>query len=142
VHSYNKDGAMRYEGAGDPVYAPNSYGGPAAATERYPELGTWSVSGEMVRAAYELHAEDDDFGQPGTLVREVMSQEDRDHLAANILGHAGDPDVTDEMKPRIVDYWTNVDAEIGAAVADGLGIGTPDAAPDAAAAGAAAAAAG
>ena len=31
VHSYNKDGAMTYHHAGDqPVYAPNSYGGPAA----------------------------------------------------------------------------------------------------------------
>ena len=30
VHSYNKDGAMTYHHAGDqPVYAPNSYGGPA-----------------------------------------------------------------------------------------------------------------
>jgi catalase len=96
----------------------------------------------MVRAAYALHAEDDDFGQPGTLVREVMSQEDRDHLAANILGHAGDPDVSDEMKPRIVAYWTEVDAEIGTAVAEGLGVAQPDGAPDAATVGAAAAAAG
>jgi len=122
VHSYNKDGAMRYENPGDPVYAPNTAGGPAAAAERYPELGTWSVSGEMVRAAYALHAEDDDFSQPGTLVRDVMNDEDRDHLAANILGHAGDPDVTDEMKPRIAEYWTNVDPGIGAAVAEGLGV--------------------
>ena len=31
VHSYNKDGQMTYHHAGDqPVYAPNSYGGPAA----------------------------------------------------------------------------------------------------------------
>ena len=30
VHSYNKDGAMRYLNPGDPVYAPNSYGGPVA----------------------------------------------------------------------------------------------------------------
>ena len=95
----------------------------------------------MVRTAYTLRADDDDFGQPGTLVREVMSQTDRDHLAANILGHAGDPDVTDEMKPRIVEYWSNVDADVGAAVAQGLGIAAPGAAPDAAAAGAAAAAA-
>ena len=39
--------------------------------------------------------------------------------STNILGHAGDPDVTDEMKPRIVEYWTNVDADVGAAVAAG-----------------------
>jgi catalase len=51
-----------------------------------------------------------------------MSQEDRDNLAANIVGHAGDPDVTAEMKPRIVEYWTNVDPDVGTAVAEGLGV--------------------
>ena len=36
VHSYSKDGAMRDpQRSRDPVYAPNSYGGPAADTERY-----------------------------------------------------------------------------------------------------------
>ena len=122
MHSYNKDGAMRYAPGSDPVYAPNTYGGPAADEERYGDEGTWDSSGEMVRTAYTLRAEDDDFGQPGTLVREVMSQQDRDHLAQNILGHAGDPDVQPEMKPRIVQYWTNVDPDIGAAVAAGLGV--------------------
>ena len=35
VHSYNKDGSMTYHHAGDqPVYAPNSYGGPQADTDR------------------------------------------------------------------------------------------------------------
>lgn len=76
----------------------------------------------MVRTAYTLRPDDDDFGQPGTLVREVISQTDRDNLVTNILGHAGDPDVTDEMKPRIAQYWTNVDQDVGAAVAAGLGV--------------------
>jgi catalase len=58
-------------------------------------------------------------------VREVMSQSDRDNLVANILGHAGDPDVTAEMKPRIAEYWANVDADVGAAVAQGLGVPVP-----------------
>jgi len=141
VRSYNKDGAMRYQNPGDPVYAPNTLGGPHADEERYGDA-TWDVDGEMVRTAYALHDQDDDFGQPGTLVREVMSQDDRDNLAANILGHASDPDVQDDMKPRIVQYWTNVDPDLGAAIADGLAGPAPDAAPDAAAAGAAAAAAG
>ena len=83
----------------------------------------------MVRAAYDLHSEDDDFGQPGTLVREVMSQTDRDHLVTNIVGHASDPDVQADMKPRVVEYWTNVDADIGAAVAQGLGVPAPATAP-------------
>jgi len=129
VHSYNKDGAMRYDFASDPVHAPNSYGGPAADAKNYEETATWDVSGEMVRAAYELHAEDDDFGQPGTLVREVMSQADRDNLASNILGHASDPDVTAQMKPRIVQYWTSVDPDIGAAVAAGLDVAAQAPAP-------------
>lgn len=122
VHSYNKDGAMRSIAGRDPVYAPNSYDGPHADEARYGEQGTWDVSGEMVRTAYALHAEDDDFGQPGTLVREVMDAEDRDHLVANILGHATDKDVQPEMKPRIVQYWANVDPDVGAAVASGLGV--------------------
>ena len=37
VHSYNKDGAMRYENPGDPVYAPNTAGGPHADEARYGE---------------------------------------------------------------------------------------------------------
>ncbi|MCB0969671.1 MAG: catalase, partial [Ilumatobacter sp.] len=37
VRSYNKDGAMRLRNPGDPVYAPNSRGGPAARPERYAE---------------------------------------------------------------------------------------------------------
>jgi len=125
VHSYNKDGAMRFENPGDPVYAPNTAGGPHADEVRYGEDATWHTDGDMVRTAYTLRADDDDFGQPGTLYREVMSQTDRDNLAANILGHAGDPDVTDEMKPRIVQYWTNVDPDLGAAVAGGLGVTAP-----------------
>src|SRR5260370_38277815 len=85
VHSYNKDGAMRYKNPGDPVYAPNSYGGPAADEERYGEEATWHADGDLVRTAYTLRADDDDFGQPGTLVREVMSETARDHPVSTIV---------------------------------------------------------
>ena len=56
VHSYNRDGSMRYENPPDPVYAPNSYGGPRAQPERFGTDPAWAVSGEIVRAASELHA--------------------------------------------------------------------------------------
>jgi catalase len=123
VHSYNKDGAMTYRHAGaQPVYAPNSYGGPQADTQRAADLG-WSVeAGELGRYAYEKHAEDDDFVQPGTLYREVMSDTDREHLAANIVGHASD-DVGEQMQLRVIAYWTNVDPQLGARVAAALGQG-------------------
>src|SRR3982074_3001581 len=64
VHSYNKDGAMTYRHAGtQPVYAPNSYGGPQADPSK--ELPTWAVdAAELGRYAYEKHADDDDFVQP------------------------------------------------------------------------------
>ena len=57
---------MRYELATDPVYAPNSKGGPRADTARYGEPAGWHTDGEMVRTAYALRAQDDDWGQAGT----------------------------------------------------------------------------
>jgi catalase len=119
VHSYNKDGAMRYEHSGDqPVYAPNSYGGPAADPSFMETV--WGVEGaEMIRHAYTLHSEDDDFGQPGTLVRDVMSRADVDHLADNIVGHATNA-VTPDVQERVIAYWTSIDADLGAAVAEGI----------------------
>jgi catalase len=120
VHSYNKDGAMRYRHAGaQPVYAPNSYGGPQADPTK--ELPTWWVeAAEIGRYAYEKHADDDDFVQPRALIRDVMDETDRDHLVTNIVAHAGDH-VSADVQLRVLDYWTNVDAELGARVAAGLG---------------------
>jgi catalase len=87
VHSYSKDGAMRIRNVTDPVYAPNSVGGPQADPARAAEVH-WAADGEMVRAAYTLRQNDDDFGQPGTLVREVLDDQARDRLAHNIIGQS------------------------------------------------------
>ena len=87
VHSYSKDGAMRMDKVADPVYAPNSKGGPAADPERYPYVERWDADGEFVHAAYTLHRDDDDWGQAGTLVREVMDDAQRDRLVSNVVGH-------------------------------------------------------
>jgi catalase len=86
VHSYSKHGEMRYRTVSDPVYAPNSKGGPRADTARYGEPASWHTDGEMVRTAYTRRAEDDDWGQAGTLVRDVMNDAERDRLVANIVG--------------------------------------------------------
>ncbi|GAA4506566.1 catalase [Actinoallomurus oryzae] len=121
VHSYSKDGAMRYENHGDPVYAPNTAGGPQADPSLY-EHESYSVTGELVRAAYTLHAEDDDYGQPRALYENVLSDTDRANLASNIVGHASRPEVTAEMKARVVEYWRNVAKPLGDDVAKGLGV--------------------
>jgi catalase len=120
VHTYAKDGAMAYHHAGDqPVYAPNSYGGPRADASK--ELPTWWVeAAELGRYDDVRHAEDDDFGQAGTLVRDVMSNTDREHLVTNIVAHAG-AGVSEDVQRRVIEYWTSVDAQLGARVASGLG---------------------
>jgi catalase len=122
VHSYSKDGAMNFRHSGSqPVYSPNSYGGPVADPSK--ELPTWWVeAGEIGRYAYERHSGDSDFVQPGILYREVMSDTDREHLVTNIVAHASDG-VSADVAERVVGYWTNVDAGLGAAVAAGLGRG-------------------
>jgi hypothetical protein len=88
VRSYEIDGPMRYRHSGpEPTYAPNSYGGPQADERRAGEPSWRSDAAELGRYAYERHAGDDDFGQAGTLVRDVMSHVDRDHLVDNIVDH-------------------------------------------------------
>ena len=111
VHSYSKDGAMRMVNASDPVYAPNSKGGPKADTEHNPVAG-WYADGDMVRSAYSLHAEDDDWGQAGTMVREVLDDAARERLVGNIAGHLVE-DVTEPVLQRAFEYWHNVDKDLG-----------------------------
>jgi catalase len=120
VHSYNKDGAMRYENPGDPVYAPNTAGGPVADEELW-QGENYFVAGEIIRSAHTLHAEDDDFGQPRALWEKALTETDREHLVSNIAGHANAPEVTPDMKARVVEYWTNVHADLGAGVAKEIG---------------------
>ena len=117
VHSYAKDGPMRFEPnrVGAP-YAPNSYGGPAASAAAYGDIAGWRAAGEMVREAYTLHAEDDDFGQPGTLVREVMDDAARDRLVANAAGHLSDG-VSGPVQARAFAYWRQVDQQLGDRIA-------------------------
>jgi catalase len=113
---------MRYRHNGNqPVYAPNSYGGPQADTERYPEP-SWFTSGEIMRTAYTLHAEDNDFVQPGNLYRHVLSDTDRDHLVSNIVGHMSQGVERFIQERTVNNYWYQVDPDLGARVAKGLGL--------------------
>ncbi len=119
VHSYSKDGALRVDNVADPVYAPNSKGGPKADGERFPDSATWSADGEFVRAAYTLRKDDDDWGQAGTLVREVMDDAARDRLVSNVVGHLKQ-DVTEPVLKRAFEYWRNIDQTVGDRIAKGV----------------------
>ena len=120
VHNYNKDGSMRYRhSANQPVYAPNSRGGPQADA-RFADPSWQIEAGEIGRYAYDAHAEDDDFVQARMLWRDVMTPTLRDHLVGNIVAHLSN-DVTDEVQSRAVQYWGNVDLELGRRVGSSLG---------------------
>jgi catalase len=112
VHSYSKDGAMRVQNVTDPVYAPNSYGGPQADPALTDDGGKWYADGEMVRTAYTLRPDDDDWGQPGTLVREVLDDAARQRLVDNIAGHLLNG-VSESVLLRAFEYWRNVDKNLG-----------------------------
>jgi catalase len=73
-----------------------------------------------MRTAHTPHVDDDDFVQPRALWENVMSETDQEHLVANICAHASAPEVTTEMKARVVEYWRNVHPELGAQVGKGL----------------------
>jgi catalase len=112
VNSYMFDGPMAYQHSGDaPAHATNSGGRPWADDTGLMEDG-WETDGAMVRAAYTLHAEDDDFGQPGTLVREVFGDAERDALveqvAGSLLGGVRSP-----VLERAFDYWKRIDPGVG-----------------------------
>ncbi|MFD4367926.1 catalase [Rhodococcus sp. NPDC058521] len=119
VQSYSKDGNLRHKNPGDPVYVPNSKGGPHADPSQVGATATWHPNGDMVRAANTLHAEDDDWGQAGTLVREVLDDDGRARLVDNIVGHLLNG-VTEPVLARAFEYWHNVDADLGKRVQDGV----------------------
>jgi catalase len=119
VHSYSKDGAMRVKKVSDPVYAPNSKGGPQADPGRYPYVEKWEASGEFIHAAYTPHEEDDDFVQPGALIREVMDDAQRDRFVGNVVGHL-QQGVSAPILERAYEYWRNVDRDIGDRIARGV----------------------
>jgi catalase len=110
---------MRVQNVSDPVYAPNSKGGPKADPERYPEQVIWNASGEFIRAAYTKRKDDDDWGQPGTLVRKVMDDGQRDRLLSNVVGHLK-KGVSEPVLERAFQYWRNIDKEIGDRIAKGV----------------------
>jgi len=121
VHSYSKDGAMRVQNVSDPVYAPNSYAGPSAEASNFSETATWAVDGDMVRSAYTLREDDDDFSQARILVRDVMDDAERDRLVSNIVGHLN-AGVSKKVLLRAVEYWRNIDQDLGKRVESGLNL--------------------
>ncbi len=73
----------------------------------------------MVRAAYTLRPEDDDWGQAGTLVRDVLNDAARDRMVDNIVGHLLNG-VSEQVLERAFTYWRDVDKNLGDKVEAGV----------------------
>lgn len=115
VQSYMFDGHMAFEHSGNaPTYVPNS-GARPYADQTGPAEDGWASDGDMVRSAYTLHPEDDDFSQPGDLVRKVFDDEGRARLVETVSGAllAG---VRSPVLERAFDYWKKIDPEVGARI--------------------------
>jgi catalase len=120
VHSYSKDGVMRTVNVADPMYAPNSYGGPVADPARTDDAGLWAADGDMVRSAYTPHADDDDFVQARTTIREVLDDDARERLVGNVAGHLSDG-VSDAVLARAFEDRKNIDTQIGERIEQAVG---------------------
>lgn len=70
---------------------------------------SFAADGDMVRAAYEMHAEDDDCGQAGTLVRGVWIDEQRARLVDTLAGQMAQ--VKGDVRKRSLWYIGQIDAE-------------------------------
>jgi catalase len=113
VHNYSQDGAARhgFKPADAPVYAPNSLGGPVADAAVAGE-GSWESDGALLRSAATLHSEDSDFGQAGTLYREVYDDAAKARFLDTITGAISGVQ-RKEVTERAIAYWTSVDADLG-----------------------------
>ena len=120
VHSYSKDGAMRYTTVSDPVYAPNSKGGPHADAARYGEPAGWHTDGDMVRTAYTLREEDDDWGQAGHAGPRGAGRRRSATGWWTTSSATCSNGVSEPVLERAFEYWRNVDKDLGDRIEAGV----------------------
>jgi catalase len=126
VHDNQRDGYQQHSvHAGRTSYSPNSLAGGAPRQTPAQQGGYRSypqqVAGEKVRERSASF--DDHFGQ-ATLFWKSMSPPEQEHIVEALrfeLGHV----TTMEIRERMVDLLTNVDAGLATRVAEGIGIAPP-----------------
>ncbi|HEV3129831.1 MAG TPA: catalase-related domain-containing protein, partial [Solirubrobacteraceae bacterium] len=82
--------------------------------------GLWTADGDMVRSAYTARAEDDDYGQARTMVRDVLDDDAHERLVSNVAGHLSDG-VSQQVLARAFEYWKNIDQELGERIEQAVG---------------------
>jgi catalase len=117
VHTYHRDGAMRFDGnnRGGPNYEPNSFGGPAQdPAYREPPL---RISGDADR--YDHRQGNDDYTQAGDLFR-LMTEAQQAVLMDNIVASMGG--VPEAILRRQIAHFAKADPAYGQGVVARLGL--------------------
>lgn len=117
VHTYNRDGHMRFDGngGGQVNYQPNSFNGPIDDKQFCePPL---AINGDAAR--YDHRLGNDDFTQAGDLFR-LMNENQKSQLIDNIVRSM--KPVPAEIQRRQIAHFTKADPDYGRRVAQGLGI--------------------
>ena len=119
VHSYHRDGAMRFDGndGGAVNYEPNSFGGPVEGGASEPPL---KIEGDADR--YDHRAGNDDYTQAGDLFR-LMTPDQRQRLIDNLVRAM--QSVPEEIQQRQISHFRKADPAYGEGVARGLGLILP-----------------
>ncbi|MBL7997646.1 MAG: catalase [Candidatus Kapabacteria bacterium] len=126
VNNYQRDGAMAVNGNGGsaPNYFPNSFDNIVADKEY--KSPNWDL-GTSVADWYDRNAEgeNDHYTQPGNLFR-LMTPDQQANTISNIVGAMSGVSgpKREEILNRQLCHWFRADANLGAAIAKGLGIDT------------------
>ncbi len=129
TNNYHRDGAMKFDGNGGstPNYYPNSFDG-MQEDENYKgqpyELESNVVSYFDRNDPNSNRNEDDHFTQPGILFDQVMSDQERQNTISNIVGAMSGISGAkkDEIINRQLCHWFRASAQLGMAIAKGLGV--------------------
>jgi len=117
VHTYNRDGAMRFDGNSGSAhnYEPNSFQGPTEdpAFRERPR----TITGSVDRHNHRLDG--DYYSQPGDLYR-LMPADARERLIGNIV--ASMKSVPERIQKLQIQHFYKADPAYGAGVARGLGL--------------------
>jgi catalase len=118
VHTYHRDGAMRFDDNGGkaPNYEPNSFGAPQQ-DPKYVERP--EPLGGQPAARYDHHADKNqsDYAQVGEFWK-ILKPEERQRLAENIAGGLGQ--TSEGIQQRQLPHFYKAHPEYGAAVEKAL----------------------
>jgi catalase len=117
IANYQRDGAMRVDGNGGarPNYSPNGSTSPIADSKAGEAPA--KLTGSIGRTEYPKTNRANDFEQAG-LLYQVMHEDERARLIANIAGHLSGADK--DIQARQIQHFTAADKEYGTRVAKAL----------------------